>query len=136
MEKENKDINSIFIEIRKNIDGEFLYSEKWTTDDFDFEYNSLESNDPKDFVKLHDLLIGLSPSLSFSDYLQINEMIKLEKKRVGNDNYLDFPELIESTDYSVYNELFRHGRIKDLNEMKKHMEVSYLFDFDSVPFPW
>lgn len=25
---------------------------------------------------------------------------------------------------------------KDLNEMKKHMEVSYLFDFDSVPFPW
>lgn len=24
MEKENKDINSIFIEIRKNIDGEFL----------------------------------------------------------------------------------------------------------------
>lgn len=54
----------------------------------------------------------------------------------GNDNYLDFPELIESTDYSVYNELFRHGRIKDLNEMKKHKEVSYLFDFDSVPFPW
>lgn len=68
MEKENKDINSIFIEIRKNIDGEFLYSEKWTTDDFDFEYNSLESNDPKDFVELHDLLIELSPSLSFSDY--------------------------------------------------------------------
>lgn len=29
MEKENEDINSIFIEIRKNIDGEFLYSEKW-----------------------------------------------------------------------------------------------------------
>ena len=54
----------------------------------------------------------------------------------GNDNYLDFPELIESTDYFVYNELFRHGRIKYLNEMKKHMEVSYLFDFDSVPFPW
>lgn len=54
----------------------------------------------------------------------------------GNDNYLDFPELIESTNYSVYNELFRHGRIKNLNEMKKHMEVSYLFDFDSVPFPW
>ena len=54
----------------------------------------------------------------------------------GNDNYLDFPELIESTNYSVYNELFRQGRIKNLNEMKKHMEVSYLFDFDSVPFPW
>ena len=54
----------------------------------------------------------------------------------GNDNYLDFPELIESTNYSVYNELFRHGRIKDLNEMKKHKEVSYLFDFDSIPFPW
>ena len=54
----------------------------------------------------------------------------------GNDNYLDFPELIESTDYYVYNELFRHGRIKDLNEMKKHMEVSYLFNFDSVQFPW
>ena len=86
MEKENKDINSIFIKIRKNIDGEFLYSEKWTTDDVDFEYNSLESNDPKDFVELHNLLIELSPSLSFSDYLQINEMIKLEKKRVGDDD--------------------------------------------------
>ena len=86
MNKENKDINSIFVKIRKNIDGEFLYSEKWTTDDFDFEYNSLESNDPKDFVGLNDLLIGLSPSLSFSDYLQINEMIKLEKKRVGDDD--------------------------------------------------
>lgn len=54
----------------------------------------------------------------------------------GNDDYLDFPELIESTDYSVYNELFHHGRIKNLNEMKEHMEVSYLFDFDSVKFPW
>ena len=235
MNKENKDIGSIFVKIRKNIDGEFLYSEKWTTDDFDFEYNSLESNDPKDFVELHDLLIGLSPSLSFSNYLQINEMIKLEKKRVGdddsrwtvnrwrinlndllsfleikgyikkkdfsylledkfrkviykdideiindlpneikekiakicrkkdldyflkniskfekhyknelltqiahfgNDDYLDTHKLIESNDYCVYYELFRHGRIKDLNEIKQHHQVSYLFDFDSVPFPW
>ena len=36
MHKENKDINSIFIEIRKNIDGWFLYSEEWTTDDFEY----------------------------------------------------------------------------------------------------
>lgn len=86
MEKSNKDFDAIFVKIRKNIRGDFLYSEKWTTDDFDFEYNSLESNNPKDFVELHDLLIELSPSLSFSDYLQINGMIKLEKKRVGDDD--------------------------------------------------
>lgn len=54
----------------------------------------------------------------------------------GNDDYLDTHKLIESNDYCVYYELFRHGRIKYLNEMKKHMEVSYLFDFDSVPFLW
>ena len=54
----------------------------------------------------------------------------------GNDGHLDSPELIESNAYSVYNELFHHGRIKDLNEMKNHMQVSYLFDFDSVKFPW
>ena len=54
----------------------------------------------------------------------------------GNDDHLDSPELIKSIDYSVYNELFHHGRTKDLNEMKKYMQVSYLFDFDSVKFPW
>lgn len=54
----------------------------------------------------------------------------------GNDDYLDTHKLIESNDYCVYYELFRHGRIKDLNEMKKHKQVSYLFDFDSVSFPW
>lgn len=54
----------------------------------------------------------------------------------GNDGHLDFPELIESNVYAVYHELFNHGRLKDLNEMKKHKEVSYLFDFDSVKFPW
>lgn len=54
----------------------------------------------------------------------------------GNDEQLDCPELIESNDYYVYHELFNHGRIKDLNKMKKHKQVSYLFDFDSVKFPW
>jgi len=54
----------------------------------------------------------------------------------GNDDHLDSPELIKSIDYSVYNELFHHGRTKDLNEMKNYMQVSYLFDFDSVKFPW
>lgn len=54
----------------------------------------------------------------------------------GNDDHLDTHKLIESNDCCVYYELFNYGRIKDLNEMKKHMEVSYLFDFDSVPFPW
>ena len=83
MNKENKDINSIFIEIRKNIDGEFLYSEKWTTDDFDSCDNSSSySDDPEDFVELNDFLIAISPSLPFSDYLQINKMIELEKKKV------------------------------------------------------
>lgn len=135
MEKENKDINSIFIEIRKNIDGEFLYSEKWTTDDFDFEYNSLESNDPKDFVELHDLLIGLSPSLSFSDYLQINEMIKLEKKRVGDDDsrwtvnrwrinlndllsFLEIKGYIKKKDfYYLLEDKFRKVIYKDVDEI-------------------
>lgn len=135
MEKENKDINSIFIEIRKNIDGEFLYSEEWTTDDFDFEYNSLESNDPKDFVELYDLLIELSPSLSFSDYLQINEMIKLEKKRVGNDDsrwtvnrwrmnlndllsFLEIKGYIKKEDFSyLLEDKFRKVLYKDFDEI-------------------
>lgn len=54
----------------------------------------------------------------------------------GNDDHLDTHKLIESNDYCVYYELFNHGRIKDLNEMKQHHQVSYLFDFDSVKFPW
>lgn len=54
----------------------------------------------------------------------------------GNDDYLDTHKLIESNDYCVYYELFNHGRIKDLNEMKQHHQVSYLFDFDSVKFTW
>ena len=85
MNKENKDINSIFIEIRKNIDGEFLYSKEWTTDDFDScDKSSSYSDDPENFVELNFFLMVISPSLPFSDYLQINEMIKLEKKRIGN----------------------------------------------------
>lgn len=54
----------------------------------------------------------------------------------GNDDHLDTHKLIESNDYCVYYELFNHGRIKDLNEMKQHHQVSYLFDFDSVKLPW
>lgn len=135
MNKENKDINSIFVKIRKNINGEFLYSEKWTTDDFDFEYNSLESNDPKDFVELHDLLIELSPSLSFSDYLQINKMIKLEKKRVGDDDsrwtvnrwrinlndllsFLEIKGYIKKEDFSyLLEDKFRKVIYKDIDEI-------------------
>ena len=157
MEKENKDINSIFIEIRKNIDGEFLYSEKWTTDDFDFGYNSLESNDPKKFVELHDLLIELSPSLSFSDYLQINEMIKLEKKRVGNDDsrwtvnrwrinlndllsFLEIKGYIKKKDFSyLLEDKFRKVIYKDIdaiindlpNEIKEKIDDGILY---SSPF--
>lgn len=157
MKKENKDINSIFIEIRKNIDGEFLYSEEWTTDDFDFEYNSLESNDPKDFVELHDLLIELSPSLSFSDYLQINKMIKLEKKRVGDDDsrwtvnrwkinlndllsFLEIKGYIKKEDFSNLLEMkFRKNNYKDVddiidglpNEIKEKIDDGILY---STPF--
>ena len=54
----------------------------------------------------------------------------------GYDDHLDYNELIESNDYNVYNELFKYGRLKDLSKMKEHKEVSYLFDFDSVTFPW
>lgn len=83
MEKENKDINSIFIEIRKNIDGEFLCSKKWETDNYDScDKSSSCSSNPEDFVELNDFLMAISPSLPFSDYLQINNMIKLKQKEV------------------------------------------------------
>lgn len=83
MNKENKDINSIFVKIRKNIDGEFLCSKKWETDNYDScDKSSSCSSNPEDFVELNDFLMAISPSLPFSDYLQINNMIKLKQKEV------------------------------------------------------
>ena len=157
MKKSNKDFDAIVVKIRKNINGEFLYSEKWITDNFDFEYNSLESNDPKDFVELHDLLIELSPSLSFSDYLQINEMIKLEKKRIGDDDsrctvnrwkinlndllsFLEIKGYIKKENFSyLLEDKFRKVIYKDIdaiindlpNEIKKKIDDGILY---STPF--
>lgn len=54
----------------------------------------------------------------------------------GNDDHLDSPELIESNNFYVYSKLFNHGRLKDLNKMKKNKELLHYFDFDSVQFPW
>ena len=83
MEKNNKDFDAIVVKIRKNIHGDFLYSKKWETDNYDSCDNSSSySYDPEDFVELNDFLMAISPSLPFSDYLQINNMIKLEKKEV------------------------------------------------------
>jgi len=45
-------------------------------------------------------------------------------------------DLLTQIAHNVYNELFKYGRLKDLSKMKEHKEVSYLFDFDSVTFPW
>jgi hypothetical protein len=83
MKKSNKDFDAIFVKIRKNIRGDFLCSQKWETDNYDScDKSSSCSSDPEDFVELNDFLMAISPSLPFSDYLQINNMIKLKQKEV------------------------------------------------------
>ena len=83
MENNNKNIDAIITKIKKNIHGDFLCSQKWKTDDYDSCDNSSSySDDPEDFVELNDFLMAIFPSLPFSDYLQINKMIELEKKKV------------------------------------------------------
>ena len=136
MNKENKDINSIFIEIRKNIDGEFLYSEKWTTDDVDSDYNlSSDSDNAKDFVELHELLMGISPTLSFADYLEINNMIKLNKKRVGDyyDRYTENNWVINLNDLLSFLEIKGYIKKKDFSYLleDKFRKVLYK-DFDEI----
>ena len=136
MEKENKDINSIFIEIRKNIDGEFLYSEKWTTDDVDSDYNlSSDSDNAKDFVELHELLMGISPTLSFADYLKINNMIKLNKKRVGDyyGRYTENNWVINLNDLLSFLEIKGYIKKKDFSYLleDKFRKVLYK-DFDEI----
>lgn len=83
MKKSNKDFDAIVVKIRKNIHGDFLCSQKWETDNYDScDKSSSCSSDPEDFVELNDFLMAISPSLPFSDYLQINNMIKLKQKEV------------------------------------------------------
>lgn len=83
MENNNENIDAIVTRIKKKIHGDFLYSEKWETDNYDLCDNSSSySYDPEDFVELHDFLMAISPSLPFSNYLQINNMIKLKQKEV------------------------------------------------------
>ena len=136
MNKENKDINSIFVKIRKNIDGEFLCSQKWETDNYDScDKSSSCSSNPEDFVELNDFLMAISPSLPFSDYLQINNMIKLEKKRVGDDDsrwtvnrwrinlndllsFLEIKRYIKEEDFSyLLEDKFRKVIYKDIDEI-------------------
>ena len=83
MENNNKNIDAIITKIKKNIHGDFLCSQKWETDNYDScDKSSSCSSDPEDFVELNDFLMAISPSLPFSDYLQINNMIKLKQKEV------------------------------------------------------
>lgn len=83
MENNNKNIDAIVTKIKKNIHGDFLCSQKWETDNYDScDKSSSCSSDPEDFVELNDFLMAISPSLPFSDYLQINNMIKLKQKEV------------------------------------------------------
>lgn len=158
MNKENKDINSIFVKIRKNIDGDFLCSQKWETDNYDSCDNSSSySYDPEDFVELNDFLMAISPSLPFSDYLQINKMIKLEKKRVGDDDsrwtvnrwrinlndllsFLEIKGYIKKEDFSyLLEDKFRKVIYKDIdaiindlpNEIKEKIDDGILY---SSPF--
>lgn len=136
MEKENKDINSIFVKIRKNIDGEFLYSEKWTTDDVDSDYNlSSDSDNAKDFVELHELLMEISPTLSFADYLKINNMIKLNKKRVGDyyDRYTENNWVINLNDLLSFLEIKGYIKKKDFSYLleDKFRKVIYK-DIDAI----
>lgn len=136
MKKENKDINSIFVKIRKNIDGEFLHSEKWTTDDVDSDYNlSSDSDNAKDFVELHELLMGISPTLSFADYLKINNMIKLNKKRVGDyyDRYTENNWVINLNDLLSFLEIKGYIKKKDFSYLleDKFRKVIYK-DIDAI----
>ena len=83
MENNNENINTIVTKIKKNIHGDFLCSQKWETDNYDScDKSSSCSSNPEDFVELNDFLMAISPSLPFSDYLQINNMIKLKQKEV------------------------------------------------------
>lgn len=83
MKNNNKNIDAIVTKIKKNIHGDFLCSQKWETDNYDScDKSSSCSSDPEDFVELNDFLMAISPSLPFSDYLQINNMIKLKQKKV------------------------------------------------------
>jgi hypothetical protein len=83
MKNNNKNIDAIVTKIKKNIHGDFLCSQKWETDNYDScDKSSSCSSDPEDFVELSDFLMAISPSLPFSDYLQINNMIKLKQKEV------------------------------------------------------
>lgn len=136
MEKENKDINSIFIKIRKNIHGDFLYSEKWSSDNIDSDYNlSSDSDDTKDFEELHELLMGISPTLSFADYLKINNMIKLNKKRVGDyyDRYTENNWVINLNDLLSFLEIKGYIKKKDFSYLleDKFRKVIYK-DIDAI----
>ena len=136
MNKENKDINSIFIKIRKKIHGDFLYSEKWSSDDVDSDYNlSSDSDDAKDFVELYELLMGISPTLSFADYLEINNMIKLNKKRVGDyyDRYTENNWVINLNDLLSFLEIKGYIKKKDFSYLleDKFRKVIYK-DVDEI----
>lgn len=136
MEKSNKDFDAIFVKIRKKIHGDFLYSEKWSSDDVDSDYNlSSDSDDAKDFVELYELLMGISPTLSFADYLEINNMIKLNKKRVGDyyDRYTENNWVINLNDLLSFLEIKGYIKKKDFSYLleDKFRKVIYK-DVDAI----
>lgn len=102
------------------------------------EINYLDLLDSDDVVENMISAIKNHEEIVLDAFLNSKEKIYLEVViNSGVHKYLDDThKLIESNNYCVYYELFNYGRIKDLNEMKQHHQVSYLFDFDSVKFPW
>lgn len=136
MKNNNKNIDAIVTKIKKKIHGDFLCSQKWKTDNYDTcDKSSSCSSDPEDFVELNDFLMAISPSLPFSDYLQINNMIELEKKEVVdcsttwiencwkinfNDllSFLEIKRYIKKEDFSyLLEDKFRKVLYKDFDEI-------------------
>ena len=89
-----------------------------------------------DMVSLIIREYGRNKDLDFFVNDDDSSLIQKEVLNIGRPQDLD---LMQNKNKMSNNELrliLNHGRKKDLNEMKQHHQVSYLFDFDSVKFPW
>ena len=136
MENNNENIDAIVTRIKKKIHGDFLYSEKWETDNYDLCDNSSSySYDPEDFVELHDFLMAISPSLPFSNYLQINNMIKLEKKEVVDcsTTWIENRWKINFNDLLSFLEIKGYIKKEDFSYLLEDKSRKVLYkDFDEI----
>lgn len=136
MKKSNKDFDAIVVKIRKNIHGDFLCSQKWETDNYDScDKSSSCSSDPEDFVELNDFLMTISPSLPFSDYLQINNMIKLKQKEVvdGSETWTENCWEINLNDLLSFLEIKGYIKKEDFSYLLEDKFRKILYkDFDKI----